>query len=142
MKRALLTALLLTLCIPLTFAQNGLTTKQFVYVTNQADDTISGYSLNTTTGHLTEISGSPFDPGKAVSGPDRSRPTPMAHICTSSTRNRFQEFQATVTTPMVSYKFLTSINRPARSRMSRPPISPVFAALTSLWTMPARISTC
>ena len=67
MKRTLLLLLVLSLSVPLTAAPKGLTTKQFVYVTNQADGTISGFSINTSTGQLTEVPGSPF--GTSQVGP-------------------------------------------------------------------------
>src|SRR5262245_37840216 len=37
-------------------------TKQFVYVSNQGDGTISGFSINSS-GQLTPLTGSPFDAG-------------------------------------------------------------------------------
>jgi 6-phosphogluconolactonase len=40
---------------------------QFLYVSNQADDTVSAYSIDAKTGALTSIPGSPFATGNSPS---------------------------------------------------------------------------
>ncbi|HYH00580.1 MAG TPA: beta-propeller fold lactonase family protein [Terriglobales bacterium] len=59
--RSLLLALLV--CVPIISVGHtaGEVSNQFVYVTNQADGTISAFSLNATTGVLTPLANSPFE---------------------------------------------------------------------------------
>lgn len=74
--RSLWLLLALLISVPLiSVGHTGGGANEFVYVTNQADGTISGFSLNVTTGVLTPLANSPFEaagagPAELVADPN------------------------------------------------------------------------